>query len=330
MIGMVLSLLLMVVIQNPIAQGDGHLSASLEGDEPGKSVSSKDPVITISGLCGEGPGKAGDSQACKTIVTKEHFERLMAALAASGQPVPLNTRQQLAQTYADLLAYEEAARASGLERSPEFQDLMTLVRLRTLAEIHRRNLQAKYRAPSREDIDQYYRQNPLNFTEIKLRRILVPRKNPSAGDQQEYEKKALEVANGLRERAAKGNDFEQLQKEGYARLGLILPPATDMGDRRKANLLAEYRDEVFSLSTGEVSKVEQEAFSFVIYKVEEKKLLSQETVREEISHAISKQRLDNALKEITSGVHSEFNRWYFDSGVLPINPSTNDGQQSTK
>jgi parvulin-like peptidyl-prolyl isomerase len=254
----------------------------------------------------------------------------MAALAASGQPVPLNTRQQLAQTYADLLAYEEAARASGLERSPEFQDLMTLVRLRTLAEIHRRNLQAKYRAPSREDIDQYYRQNPLNFTEIKLRRILVPRKNPSAGDQQEYEKKALEVANGLRERAAKGNDFEQLQKEGYARLGLILPPATDMGDRRKANLLAEYRDEVFSLSTGEVSKVKQEAFSFVIYKVEEKKLLSQETVREEISHAISKQRLDNALKEITSGVHSEFNRWYFDSGVLPINPSTNDGQQSTK
>jgi len=84
-----------------------------------------------------------------------------------------------------------------------------------------------------------------------------------------------------------------------------------MGNRRKANLLPENRDEVLALSTGGVSKVEQEAFSFVIYKVDGKNLLSKEAVKDEISREISRQRLENALQEITSSVHADFNQQYF-------------------
>jgi parvulin-like peptidyl-prolyl isomerase len=236
---------------------------------------------------------------------------MIAALATAGQPVSGNGRQQLAQTYVDLLAYEEAARSSGIESSPEFRDLMELVRLRTLSEIHRRSLQERYRMPSPEDIDDYYLQNPSNFTDIKLRRILIPRKNPAIENQTEYEKRALQVANDLRERAAKGDDFDQLQKEGYTSLGLAAPPATDMGNRRKGNLLPENRDEILALNAGGVSKVEQEAFSFVIYKVDRKNLLPKEAVQDEIARDISRQRLENALKEIMSSVHADFNQQYF-------------------
>lgn len=276
-----------------------------------QSVKPNDPVITVSGVCRDNSAKAGSSADCKTIVTREQFERLIAAVATAGQPVPENGRQQLAQTYVDLLAYADAARPSGMESSREFQDLMELVRLRTLAEIHRRNLQAKYREPSSQDIDDYYHQNPSNFTDIKLHRILIPRKNPMAENQEEYEKHAFQVVNGLRERAASGEDFDQLQREGYTALGLTSPPATDMGNRRKANLLAETRDEILSLSVGGTSKVEKEPYSFVIYKVDRKNLLPEEAVKDEIAREIFRQRLENALKEITSGVHPEFNRQYF-------------------
>lgn len=328
MIGTLMSLVLAfgVIAEQPqdlVADTSSHSLSDVNSVDP------KDSVITISGICGNNSLNAGDTQACNITISKEQFERLMNALAAAGQPIPKNGRRQLAQTYVDLLAYEQAARSSGLESSPEFQDLMTLVRLRTVSELHRRNLQARFQAPSKEDIDQYYKQNPSNFTEVKLRRMLIPRKSSSADNQQEYEKRALEAANILRERAAQGADCDQLQKEVYARLTLASPPATDMGYRRKANLLAESRDEIFALEPGEVSKVEQENFSFVIYKLERKKLLPEEEVKEEISREIARQRLQTALEEINSSVHPIFNQQYFGSEPsLPANPSASSSSRS--
>jgi len=282
-----------------------------------KSVKPEDPVITVSGLCRDNEAKTGDSTACKTIVTREQFERLIAALKTAGQPVPENGLPQLAQAYVDLLAYEEAARPTA--DSPEFRDLMDLIRLRTLSEIHRRSLQAKYGTPSPQDIDAYYSQHIANFTDLKLHRILIPRRKPSTGDAGDYEKEALKVANDSRERAAQGADFDQLQRQAYAALGLPSPPGTDMGVRRITNLLPEVRGEILALSAGGLSKVEQEAYSFVIYRVDEKSVLPKEAVKDEISREISRERLERALKEITSGVHPEFNEQYFPP-ALPSNP----------
>jgi hypothetical protein len=303
------------------------------GDDasPPKSLRPDDPVITVRGLCKgkESSAAAVKTPDCKTIVTREQFERLAAAVAIVGQPVPLNGRRQLAQTYVDLLAYEKAARPAKTESSPEFQDLMELIRLRTLAEIHRRNLQARFQTPTAQEIDDYYRQNLSNFIDMRLSRILIPRKNPSAVNQEEYEKLALGVANELRERAAKGEDFDQLQKEGYKALGLASAPGTNMGNRRKTNLLPENRDEILGLSEGGVSKVEPETFGFVIYKVGAKALLPKETVKDEIAREISRQRLENAVKEITADVVPEFNQEYFPAtpSPAPNTPSSPAGVQ---
>jgi parvulin-like peptidyl-prolyl cis-trans isomerase-like protein len=283
-----------------------------------KSVQLKDPVITVPGLCRDNRAKAGDSAACKTIVTREQFERLIAALKTAGQPVPENGLPQLAQAYVDLLAYEEAARPTA--DSPEFRDLMDLIRLRTLSEIHRRSLQAKYSTPSPQDIDAYYSQHIANFTDLKLHRILIPRRKPSSGGAGDYEKEALKVANDSRERAAQGAEFDQLQKQAYAALGLPSPPGTDMGVRRITNLLPEVRDEILALSAGGLSKVEQETYSFVIYRVDEKSVLPKEAVKDEISREISRERLESALKEITSRIHPDFNELYFPPAP-PANPS---------
>ena len=330
MIGLLLSLFLAVGAQNPIAPSGTQPSPENDAKRA-KPLDPAAPVITISGMCGKNSVQTENSKPCKTVVTREEFERLTAALAASGQTIPPNARQQLAQMYVDLLAYEQAARSSGLESSLAFQDLMQLVRLRTLSEVYRHNLQVRFSAPSHEDIDQYYQQNPLEFTEIKLRRLVVPRKNPAAADKNEYEKRALAVANDMHQRATRGDDFDQLQREAYARLGLPVPPGTDIGKRRKASLLPDYRDEIFSLDSGQVSKMEQEAFSYVIYKIESKRLLSEEAVQEEISQKIARERLDKALKEISSGIQPEFNQQYFSPEPMsnPTQPASTEAKHST-
>lgn len=308
------------------AQQQNPTSTSGNAASPPASVKPKDSVMTIRGICRNEPGQAGNHSDCETSVTREQFEKLLAAVATAGQTVPPSGRQQFAQTYAELLAFAEAARSSGTESSPEFRDLMDLIRIRTLAEIYRRNLEAKVHAPSQTEIDDYYRRSPGDFTNIKLRRILVPRRNPSVQNQEEYETRALQVVTDLRERAAKGEDFDTLQKEAFASLGLASPPpATVLGNRRKSNLLQEERDEILGLNAGGVSRVEKETFSLVIYKVEEKSLLAEEQVKDEISREISRQRFDSALKEVTSGVHSEFNRLYFPAA--PPTKSATGSQQ---
>jgi hypothetical protein len=62
-----------------------------------------------------------------------------------------------------------------------------------------------------------------------------------------------------------------------------MPPSTDVGHRRRTGLSSEASEEVFSLQPGQVSQVQQETYSFVIYKVDTKRKLPCEQVREEIA-----------------------------------------------
>jgi hypothetical protein len=143
---------------------------------------------------------------------------------------------------------------------------------------------------------------------------VLPKTNFAAADLQAFEENAKRVAAGLRERAARGEDPDDLQREGYAALGFIgLPPATQVGMRRRADLPAEAADEVFSLRPGETSRVESETFSFVIYKVDARSTRPLDQVRQEIAREIARQKLDRALQAITGHLRTEWNEKYFGS-----------------
>lgn len=300
-------------------------SSAREQGEPTRTLSPTEPVITIHDLCPQ-PKPEKNPDSCKTVITREQFDSLVAALAATGETIRPNVRRSLAQSYVELLAYEQAAKRAGVENTSQFQEVMKWRRLLALAEIYRHDLQEEYRNPSQQDIDDAYRRDPTKFTEIKLLRILIPRSNRSARNKEEYEKQALRVAEQMRERAARGEEPIQLQKEAYATLGLTSKlPFTDMGERRKASLLPEEAEEVFSLDPGGVSKVEQEPYSFVIYRVVSKKLLPEPQVADEIAHELYKQRLENALKSVTEPVRAEFNEQYFGTAAptvtSPVTPT---------
>jgi len=94
-----------------------------------------------------------------------------------------------------------------------------------------------------------------------------------------------------------------------------LPPATEVGNRRRSGLTSAVSEDVFALRTGEVSRVEKEAYSFVVYKVDAKWTLPEERVREEISREIIKQKLDTALKSVTEGIRTDLNENYLGSAA---------------
>jgi parvulin-like peptidyl-prolyl cis-trans isomerase-like protein len=297
-------------------------AAKVPESGPPATVDRSQPVITIHGLCSEGASKTGKGT-CTKIITREEFEKLMNALNPGGQPISQEGRQNFGRTYADFLAYEAAARSTGLEDTAEFRQIMDWVRLRTIADLYRRNLQEKFRNPTQEEIDAYYQQHLPSFERVKIARILVPRENPAVGaDKNEFDKKALDAANTAHQRAAKGEDTAQIQKDVYAALGLSGPPPTDLGSYARANFMEKEAAEVFALKPGEVTGIQSEPRNYVIYKVLSKETLSKDQARAEITRDISQQKFRDALKAITDSAHPDFNEEYFGPGMATpqLNP----------
>ena len=280
-------------------------------------------VITIRGLCAESGARSGQTgNPCSKQITRKDFERLMNALNPGGQTVSTSGRQNLAQAYVEALAFADAARKAGTEDTEEFREVMFWVRLRTIGDLYRRNLQEKYRTPEPEEIDTYYQEHIGSFERVHLLRILVPRENSSGGDKNEFDKKALAAAQAARKRAVNGEAVEQIQKDVYAGLGLEQPPATDLGSYQRADFLEKEGADVFSLQPGEVSPVETEIKSYVIYKVASRETLKEEQVKADIIHEIAQKKYRDALKAVMDSTQADFNEQYFGrmAPKLPLEP----------
>ncbi len=186
------------------------------------------------------------------------------------------------------------------------------MRLRALADMYRRKIEKDAGVASEAEIREYYLAHLADFEEVKLRRMLLPKDNFAIADRKESEKKALDVITEFRERAAAGGDFDQLQKEAFTAAGFkSTPPTTDAGNRRRADLSSDVTGDIFSLKPGEVSRVEKETFSFVVYKVEARRTLSLERVKDEISRTITKRKIEIAIKSVTADITTDLNEDYF-------------------
>lgn len=296
--------------------------------ESASKVAPTAAVITIKGICNNGPAKRPASTAtrktapaaaatgtCQTVISREEFEKLIQSVNPN---LPPAMRRNVAQAYVELMAFAQAAEKAGVENDPKFKEQIRLMRLQALASIYRRDLEDKSKNASPQDIQAYYSQNLPKYEEIKLDRIFIPAKNPSSPAKDDWEKKAEQAANDIHDRAAKGEDFEKLQKEAYTTLGLtIAPPNTSVGTRRRGMLAPAEEQELFALKAGDVSKVEQEPAGFIIYKVESKQTLSQDQVKDEISRELSRQKMESQMKSVTSSVKADFNDQYFSAPNTP-------------
>ena len=221
------------------------------------AVAPSDAVLTIHGVCSflQNPLAAGGED-CTVVVRRQEFDGLLKIVSPGAQVSP-TIKHSLAKTYTDLLAFQIAAQQSGIDKSDQFQQTLEWLRLRTLADLYRRRLEKESSVVSEQEIADYYQGHISEFEEVQLRRMLVPLNSVAVAGKQPAEKQMLEIATEFRDRAANGENLDQLQKEAYLAVGLTtLPPATEVGTRRRAGLTAAVGADVFALKAGEVSGIE--------------------------------------------------------------------------
>jgi hypothetical protein len=301
------------------------------GDQPQpstvaeSSVHPEDAVITLHGVCGRAGGANQEKDAsCKTVVSRREFEFLANSINLGGKPITMGARQNLAKTYAEYLVYEQPAKQAGLENSNRYAEIMRWLRLRMLTDLLKEQIVERYRSPADAEVARYYQENIAEFERVHVARIMVPRSVPLPGDEKletdkrEQDKKLLSKASEARERAIKGDDPEQIQKDLYSALGLGAVPPTDLGKQARKDFIAEESEELFSLKPGDVSKIEAEPASYVIYKVIGRETLPEGEVKERISREIARRNIDKANQAITQSVQPEYNEKYFGPPVPEV------------
>lgn len=293
--------------------------------QPVRPVAPEETVITIHGLCPtEAPPIGHKSNSCTVLLNRAELESMVAAINFTSQPYPPAAMRSLANGYIQMMALADAGEKAGIEKDPRFEQIMKVTRTRALAEAYRRSLQEKYGNPSPAEIEAYYNQNMSKFEQTKVDRILVPKVNPTNSQDKpaEFEKKARELADKLRERAAHGEDIISLQAEAYRTLALrTMPPQTELNENQKMALPSGVKQDLNALKAGEVTKVEAETSGFTIYKMRAKSTLTVEQAKPQIVHDLLQKNMDIALRAATGGVKPEFNENFFNPqrGMVPTN-----------
>lgn len=278
---------------------------------PATAIAASDPVVTIHGLCRDQSIPLPAASACTTVVTREEFETLLNSMNVTGKTLTPETRRNLAETYAHYLAMEPPATQAGLETTPRFAEIMRWWRLRSLADMYRGKLEEEFKNPSEDEIHAYYTQHLLSYQRIQVARIVVPRTPGATAEAKRADEKALQAANSARARLARGEDPDLVQKDTYSALGLSSAPITNLGTNPRSSFPTEETDELFALDPGQISKVETEGASYVIYKLASKDTLSEDSVKDEISRQIAQDKFNEALRNIDESARTELNESYF-------------------
>lgn len=292
-----------------------------------------DPVITLNGFCAD-PTRA--DSACKTVVTRSEFERLIDALQPGMSP---DLRLKVAVAYARNLKMAAAAQKRGLDKTPAFEEEMRYARMQLLSQDLDRALHADANNLSDTDLTDYYKRNESSFEEATVARIFIPHAQhapaktsaaqPDRGQEKDAQEKDAQgkadaeamakLARDLRVRAANGEDPDKLQIEAYTAAGIPgTTPVTKM-EKVRRNALPPQHEMVMDMKPGEVSQVFSDPDgAHFIYKMISKQTLTLEDAKAQIRAAISTQRYRDSMKNFQGDV--VFSDAYFAPTGPPSGP----------
>jgi parvulin-like peptidyl-prolyl isomerase len=295
--------LLFVKLNPALAQTAGSASQTTGAGKEQAQTGKNEPVLILHNLCAQQSNTNPAAKSCETVITRAEFDSLVAALDPA---MPDSNRLNLATEYARLLVLAEEARRLKLDQQPQFKELEDFTQLQLLERQLVRALGTEAATVSKDDVEQYYKQNAASYELGSLRRLFIP-KTGSAGE--------LAQAEEMRKRAAKGEDFDSLQGEIWSAQGRITDrPSTRIGPARRP-LVPAAQQKMFDANPGDVSAVQSDDSGYTIYKLESKTTIPLETVEADIRGRLQSQRLQDRIRDLRAAVMISVNEDYF--GDLP-------------
>jgi peptidyl-prolyl cis-trans isomerase C len=277
-------------------------------------------VITIKGLCPAAPRRAATAvkpPPCQTVITRAQLEQVISVVRPN---LPAAGRRNLALEYVQFLAMTDAARKAGIENDPQVQKQLELSRMQVVASAYTRKLAQQFADVPQPEIEKYFNDNAPRYEQVTLLRIYLPKPAPAEAKTPDAAATKT-VAQTIRDRAAKGEDFEKLQQEAFtATQQKGNPSPTEIGEKRRGMLPPKHEEEVFKLKAGEVSPLYEEAAGYFIYRIEKKGMVPLAQVRDEIQRTLQQEKMRAAMDKIRNSVSTTLNQDYFKAETPPPTP----------
>jgi hypothetical protein len=315
-------------------------------------------VLTVTGVCPPAPKaaaagsktSAGKTTAavkpadCKTVLTREQFEKIASGLSPNLTP---QLKRQLATALPRFIAMSEAAKEKGLDKSPRFQEMMKFVKMQLLTRELERTVQEQADKIPPQELEDYYKKHSEAYEQLSLDRLFIPRykqiplvKEKDDDDKEEKlteeqqkakdeadkakqeagEQELNKLADSLRTRAAAGEDFTTLQKTAFEASGMKMDaPNVNLPTVRRTGLPQAHAS-VFDLKAGEVSAVISDNGGHYIYKVVSKEVLPLDKVKEEVRNKLKSDHIKEVMDKYQNSYHAESNEAYLGPAAPPAGP----------
>jgi peptidyl-prolyl cis-trans isomerase C len=227
-------------------------------------------------------------------------------------------RDDLRKRFGEFRVIAERARKEGIDRTDVTSLRILMQRSSALFGAYVSDLQKNAeKLVSDADVEQYYKDHPSEFDEVRVRHILVSTQpNEQADDEEEAKDKkpadkpkalskeeARKKAQALLERARKGEDFAKLAKEN----------SDDRGSKDKGGeydffshgkMVPEFEKAAFALKPGEISDLVETQYGFHIIKLEDRRTASSpdndQKVRQQIVDKLKQDKLEARIDEIAA------------------------------
>ncbi|MBI4459579.1 MAG: peptidylprolyl isomerase [Acidobacteria bacterium] len=267
----------------------------------------------------------------KTFTAAE-FEKLIAALPPQYSGAA-NTfgKKGFADQYANLLSLALEGEKRKIDQQESFRQMSEFQRVLLLAQVTLNELTNS--APvSPDDVKSYYTSHQAEFEEAKVRGIYVAFEGESLSGAQEMaessgskeapkrtEAEAKAKAEALRAQIQGGEDMAALAKTDSDHA--TGSQGGELGYVRRAQLVAEMAETIFSLPAKEVSAPVRDRSGYFIFQVEEKRLQPLEQAQQNIENSLRQQKTNDLLAKVRNDYPVTLNPRYFPEAPAGNSPT---------
>lgn len=274
----------------------------------GQAAQQDDPVILSFGT---------------TQVRKSEFEAAIKTLPEEYQALAAGpAKRSFAEDYARMKMLAAEAVKKGLDKDPQVQMQIALMRDNALANAAVTNLQQSLQLTDME-LKKAYEEQKGSFERVKARHILIaPEGSPAApADKKLTDEQAKAKAEEIRTKVVGGADFADLaKKESHdvnsgARGG-------DLGDFGHGDMVPEFEQAAFGAKAGEIPPVVKTQFGYHVIQVVEKVNKPFEEVKPDLDAKLRQQKLQERLEAMKTAAKITFDDKFFgpEAPVAPAQP----------
>jgi len=249
------------------------------------------------------------------------FEKLLNGVAPEQRAVILAHQREVAQQYGQMLAFAQSAEQRGLDRSPDFQFELQMMRNKALATELVSTLR-KESKPTDAQVKAYYDAHPDEFLEVRARHILIADSDTQGGVSKLTPAQAEAKIQDIAARLKKGEDFATLAKQ-YSDDPGSKNKGGELGFVGYGQTVPEFQKQLWALPVGQTSAPFQSRYGYHIVQAEAHRQVPLDKARADIEQQLTDEAVKQKMEAIAKSTPVVLNNSYFAAhSPAPANPAT--------